>query len=52
MTNKFHEHLDMCEQCREHPFSLCTEGAKLLLEQFAAEIDDDIDPEDVLPSIF
>lgn len=28
----FHAHLDKCAQCREHPFDLCVEGAKLLRE--------------------
>ncbi len=27
---KFHAHLDICEQCRNHPFGLCSEGALLL----------------------
>jgi len=27
---KFHLHLDKCQQCREHPFALCLEGSKLL----------------------
>lgn len=26
----FHDHLDRCAQCREHPFGLCAEGAALL----------------------
>jgi hypothetical protein len=26
----FHEHLDECRQCREHPFALCPYGAKAL----------------------
>jgi hypothetical protein len=26
----FHEHLDGCEQCRNHPFELCSSGAELL----------------------
>ena len=26
----FHEHLDKCEQCREHPFEFCPEGHKAL----------------------
>lgn len=26
----FHRHLDQCQQCREHPFDLCDEGARLL----------------------
>ena len=30
--NKFHAHLDICEQCRKHPFDLCEVGAKLLKE--------------------
>lgn len=30
MTNVFHKHLDVCAQCREHPFQLCTVGARLL----------------------
>ena len=28
--SKFHDHLDECKQCREHPFALCTTGATLL----------------------
>jgi hypothetical protein len=28
----FHEHLDSCKQCEEHPFDLCPEGAHLLRE--------------------
>ncbi len=28
--NVFHVHLDACEQCREHPFDLCADGAALL----------------------
>ena len=28
----FHAHLDVCQQCREHPFDLCKEGAVLLRE--------------------
>jgi len=26
----FHEHLDVCKQCRENPFALCPMGAFLL----------------------
>ncbi len=26
----FHEHLDKCPQCANHPFELCSEGAALL----------------------
>lgn len=28
----FHAHLDVCAQCREHPFDLCPAGAVLLRE--------------------
>jgi hypothetical protein len=30
MTNPFHNHLDECKQCRDNPWGLCVEGAKLL----------------------
>ena len=26
----FHDHLDKCAQCRNHPFNLCPKGAALL----------------------
>lgn len=26
----FHDHLDKCQQCANHPFELCSEGARLL----------------------
>ncbi len=26
----FHDHLDVCEQCRNHPFSLCPVGEEIL----------------------
>ncbi len=26
----FHKHLDGCVQCANHPFALCSEGARLL----------------------
>lgn len=26
----FHRHLDRCQQCANHPFELCSEGARLL----------------------
>jgi hypothetical protein len=29
-TKLFHNHLDVCDQCREHPFNLCSTGDKLL----------------------
>lgn len=32
MSNEFHNHLDSCQQCREHPFNLCPEGARILKE--------------------
>lgn len=28
----FHAHLDVCGQCRHHPFSMCREGQRLLVE--------------------
>jgi 8-oxo-dGTP pyrophosphatase MutT (NUDIX family) len=27
---QFHAHLDVCRQCREHPFALCSTGGRLL----------------------
>lgn len=32
----FHAHLDFCQQCEQHPFDLCTVGARLL--RLAAEM--------------
>jgi hypothetical protein len=29
-NNVFHDHLDVCKQCREHPFALCPVGAAAL----------------------
>lgn len=29
-ADRFHEHLDGCRQCQEHPFSLCSTGVDLL----------------------
>lgn len=26
----FHEHLDVCKQCRDHPFGLCPVGQEAL----------------------
>jgi hypothetical protein len=26
----YHKHLDVCAQCRDHPFALCAVGARLL----------------------
>jgi hypothetical protein len=30
MIDRFHAHLDVCEQCRNHPFNLCPLGDRLL----------------------
>lgn len=30
--DKFHAHLDICSQCRNHPFDLCSIGARLLID--------------------
>jgi hypothetical protein len=30
MDNLFHQHLDVCQQCREHPMETCAEGWALL----------------------
>lgn len=30
MSDLFHEHLDICQQCRDHPFDLCSAGATAL----------------------
>lgn len=30
-ADKFHDHLDACEQCRNKPFDLCPVGAALLI---------------------
>ena len=37
--DKFHAHLDICAQCRNHPFGLCATGAKLLKEAAAGKTD-------------
>jgi hypothetical protein len=31
-VEKFHAHLDLCPQCREHPLELCASGHRLLLD--------------------
>jgi hypothetical protein len=31
--NEFHDHLDMCEQCANHPFDLCKIGFDLIAKQ-------------------
>jgi hypothetical protein len=33
LVEKFHAHLDVCKQCREHPFALCPVGERLLTGQ-------------------
>lgn len=33
----FNAHLDKCAQCKNHPFSLCDEGSKLLHEATGTE---------------
>lgn len=33
--DKFHAHLDICSQCRNYPFGLCSTGAQLLREAAA-----------------
>lgn len=30
MSHSFNDHLDVCEQCRENPFSLCSTGSRAL----------------------
>jgi len=34
--DKFHNHLDVCKQCRDNPFGLCTVGASLLQQAGSA----------------
>jgi hypothetical protein len=36
----FHAHLDVCEQCREHPFALCPKGAAILEPVVQEDADD------------
>jgi len=33
--DRFHAHLDICEQCREHPFQLCPTGVLLITSAVA-----------------
>lgn len=42
MTSKrpYHDHLDVCRRCADHPFAMCPVGAKALLDEVAM-----IDPE-------
>jgi len=37
---KFHAHLDICSQCRNHTFSLCSVGAELLKEAATGKVDE------------
>jgi len=37
---KFHAHLDVCSQCENHPFSLCSVGARLLKEAATGQVDE------------
>lgn len=45
---RFHEHLDDCERCREHPFDLCEAGKQLLCHagEVAAAWLQQIDPKE------
>lgn len=38
--DRFHAHLDVCSQCRNHPFGLCPTGASLLKEAATGQIDE------------
>jgi hypothetical protein len=38
-ADAFHQHLDACAQCREHPMELCQEGSKLLISGATGEED-------------
>jgi hypothetical protein len=40
IIDKFYEHLDACEQCRNHPFDLCLTGDKLLIKAATTLTDD------------
>lgn len=31
-SDRFHEHLDVCKQCEEHPFDLCPTGQKIMAD--------------------
>lgn len=37
MNQAFHDHLDVCEQCRTFPRGLCANGARLLFNQVAPD---------------
>ncbi len=38
LTNEFHQHLDACKQCREHPFNLCRTGSDALEKQALPQV--------------
>ncbi len=38
--DRFHAHLDVCSQCRNHPFGLCPTGARLLKEAATGQCDE------------
>lgn len=38
--DKFHAHLDVCSRCRNHPFGLCSVGARLLEEAATGQVDE------------
>ena len=48
--NKFHDHLDVCKQCREHPFALCAAGEKLLVEEVGEGIPNTLPSMEVITS--
>jgi hypothetical protein len=35
--NPYHDHLDACDRCRNHPFALCTDGERILRAFVAGE---------------
>ena len=37
--DRFYGHLDVCSQCRNHPFDLCPTGAWLLKEAATGEFE-------------
>jgi len=41
--DRFHAHLDVCEQCREHPFDLCRVGGRLLHEGVVFSIEEKVE---------
>jgi len=49
MADSFHEHLDHCKQCKEHPFGLCITGTVLLqmqIENDRKEVDNEREKDD------